>query len=69
MASRVTLYCLDEDKDTRYLATNGIPDAVSPSAQFAFHQWRKNPGGRFDAKPIHARLEYPDSYLSQLSAA
>lgn len=68
MFSRITLYHLDEEKDMRYLNSNGIPDAASPSGDFMFRQWRKQNGGTV-GKPIAAKLEYPESYLSQLAAA
>lgn len=68
MASRVTLYHLDEDKDMRYLNANGIPDGVSPRGNFAFRQWKKERGGTM-ALNTFGVLEYPESYLEQLVAA
>jgi len=68
MASRVTLYHLDEDKDMKYLNANGIPDGVSPKGDFAFRQWRKEKGGIMQLNTF-GRLEYPESYLEQLVAA
>jgi hypothetical protein len=68
MASRVTLYHLDEEKDMKYLASNGIQDVKSPSGDFIFRQWTKQKGGTM-GNPLTGRLNLPDSYLEQLSAA
>jgi len=68
MASRVTLYHLDEDKDMKYLRENGIPDSVSPRGDFIFKQWKKQPGGPV-GEPITGRLKLPQTYLDQLSDA
>jgi len=68
MASRVTLYHLDEEKDMKYLNTNGITDAVSPHGDFIFRQWRKEKGGTM-SNPVTGKLLLPQSYLDQLTAA
>jgi hypothetical protein len=68
MASRVTLYNLSEEKDLGYLSANGIHDARSPSERFAFWQWYKELGGNFGT-PVYGRLDLPEDYLNQLSAA
>ncbi len=68
MASRNTLYHLTEDADMKYLNANGIPDARSPEGDYVFRQWTKLPGGRM-SEPFTGRMELPESYLNQLSAA
>lgn len=66
--SRCTLYYLDLDMDVHELHANGIRDAECPPGDYAFKQWRKQPGGKF-SDPVYGRLEYPESYLNQLAAA
>lgn len=68
MFSRVTLYHLDEDKDMKYLNANGIKDAKSPKGDFIFKQWIKQKGGNV-GDPLTGRLNLPNWYLDQLSAA
>jgi hypothetical protein len=68
MFSRVTLFHLTEDKDMKYLNGNGIPDAASPSGNYVFRQWTKQPGGTVSS-PYDGTLDLPDSYLQQLAAA
>lgn len=68
MFSRVTLFHLTEDKDMKYLNQNGIPDAESPSGNYIYRQWTKEPGGTVSS-PFTGTLELPDSYLKQLAAA
>jgi hypothetical protein len=68
MFSRVTLFHLTEDKDMKYLNQNGIPDAESPSGNYIYRQWTKEPGGTVSA-PFTGTLELPESYLNQLAAA
>lgn len=68
MASRVTLYQLAEAKDISYLAANGIADAQAPRGDFVFRQWIKQLGGSF-SEPLTARLDMPQEYLDELSAA
>lgn len=68
MASRNTLYHLDEDGDMKYLNANGIPDARSPEGDFVFRQWRKAKGGVV-SEPLTGRLNPPQSYLDQLVSA
>lgn len=68
MASRVTLYQLSEEKDISYLAANGIRDATAPQGDFVFRQWVKQMGGSF-SEPFTGRLEMPEEYLRELSAA
>ena len=68
MFSRVTLFHLTEDKDMRYLNQNGIPDAESPTGNYIYRQWVKEPGGTV-SEPFTGTLELPESYLSQLAAA
>lgn len=66
MTSINTLYHLDQSRDVKYLAENGIDNAVAPDGDFIFHQWRKQKGGTFKG-PLVGTLDLPDWYLKQLA--
>lgn len=66
MASRYTLFHLRDEKDMKKLNEVGIPDALSPSGDYVFKQWKVAPGGTI-SEPVTARLELPQSYLNQLA--
>lgn len=68
MFSRVTLFNLTEENDVKYLAQNGIKDAVEPDGGYVFHQWTRAKGGGISPMSRHV-LDLPESYLSQLAAA
>lgn len=66
MSSRISLFHLSDDDDMKHLRRAGIKDPESPSGNYVFRQWVKEPGGTI-SKPVTARLKLPDSYLSQLA--
>ena len=68
MFSRVTLFHLTEEKDVGYLSSNGIPAVESPTGNYIFNQWIKQPGGLVSSARTGTLL-LPDHYLNQLAAA
>jgi hypothetical protein len=68
MFSRVTLFHLTEEKDVGYLSSNGIPAVESPTGNYIFNQWVKEPGGLVSPAKT-GRLILPQDYLDQLAAA
>jgi hypothetical protein len=68
MLSIVNLFHLSDDSDLIHLRRSvGIKDAESPHGDFVFRQWRVKPGGEL-SEPFTGRVNYPQSYLDQLSA-
>jgi hypothetical protein len=68
MLSRLTLFHLAIDSDMKYLQELGINDPNSPSGNYVFRHYTKQPGGTI-SKPIIGRCSYPQSYLNQLAAS
>jgi energy-coupling factor transporter ATP-binding protein EcfA2 len=68
MLSRLTLFHLALDSDMKYLSELGIDDENSPSGNFVFRHYMKEPGGVI-SEPIHGRCTYPQSFLEQLAVS